>query len=237
MQLEVDLDGRGSADKTGTLWVRNFVVLGDQIVSDFVATTEESGQPREAPKRPRERVVRQQIPFDILRVPFSIGHGQFVLHSAVVRGPLVGATLRGKLDFQAQTLALNGTYIPFSGINGALAGIPIIGDILTPRGEGIFGITFAIEGAMARPVLTANPMALIAPGIFREIFQMGPEDSRITPRDPAAPKPRVEPRGRASSAPPTSAPAPAPGAAPADSVSGWSVGTETFRSAPASPRK
>ncbi|HRD74991.1 MAG TPA: AsmA-like C-terminal region-containing protein [Hyphomicrobiaceae bacterium] len=237
MQLEVDLDGRGAADKTGTLWVRNFLVLGDQIVSDFVATTEDGNQPREAPKRPRERVVRQQIEFELLRVPFSIGHGQFVLHSAQIRGPLIGATLRGKLDFMARQLALNGTYIPLSGINRALSGIPILGDILTPKGEGVFGITFAIEGSMERPVLTANPMALIAPGIFREIFQMGPEDTRITPRETPAPKARIEPRGRASSVPPTSGPPPASAPSP-DSVSGWTSGTETKpRSAPASPKK
>jgi len=34
MNLEVNLDGQGPADRTGTLWARDFYVLGDPIVSE-----------------------------------------------------------------------------------------------------------------------------------------------------------------------------------------------------------
>ena len=37
-----------------------------------------------------------------MRIPFSIGHGQFVMNDASIKGPLVGATLRGKVDFRSQ---------------------------------------------------------------------------------------------------------------------------------------
>jgi hypothetical protein len=81
----------------------------------------------------------------------------------------------------------------------APAPIPLLGPLLTgPRGEGIFGITFAIQGSMARPQVIVNPLALLTPGIFREIFQMTPDDPRVVPRD--KPAPRGE-GSRSSSAP------------------------------------
>ena len=75
--------------------------------------------------------------------------------------------MRGKVDFRAQTLNVGGTYVPMSGLMRAPAGIPVLGTFLTgPRGEGIFGITFAIQGSMARPQVMVNPLSIITPGIF-----------------------------------------------------------------------
>ena len=44
MRLEVDLNGTGPAEKTGTLWVENFKVLGDPIVSEVVSSADQ-GRP------------------------------------------------------------------------------------------------------------------------------------------------------------------------------------------------
>src|SRR5690606_38099581 len=49
----------------------------------------------------------------------------------------------------------------------------IVGQIITgPKCEGISGITFAIQGSMDRPQVIVNPLSMLAPGIFRDIFQM-----------------------------------------------------------------
>ena len=70
--------------------------------------------------------------------------------------------------------------MPLSGLNSALAPIPLIGPVLTgPRGEGIFGITFAIQGSLGNPQVIVNPFALVTPGIFREIMQLTPDDPRV----------------------------------------------------------
>jgi hypothetical protein len=62
----------------------------------------------------------------------------------------------------------------------------------------VFGITFAIKGTMANPQVVVNPLALLTPGIFREIFQMTDEDPRVVPRERPTPK---RDGARASSAP------------------------------------
>jgi hypothetical protein len=218
VNLEVNLDGQGAAERTGTLWVRDFVVLGDPVVTEVLQTADNN--------RPERRnVVRQQFDFQIMSVPFSIGHGQFVIHNAVINGPFEGATLRGKVDFRAQAMDLGGTYVGGTGLMQVLASIPVLGTILTgPRGEGVFGITYAIQGSMANPQVVVNPLALLTPGIFREIFQMTPEDPRVVPRD----RPSAKGDGaRASSAPAAGVPGDAlaaPGAAPEVGGS-WSAET------------
>ena len=208
MTLDVNLDGEGPAERVGTLWARDFLVLGDPIISEVLQNADGTIQPGG-----RRTVVREQFEFEIMRVPFEVGHGQFVMHDSAIRGGLVSAHMRGKVDFRQQTLQVGGTYVPMSGLMRVPAEIPIFGPLLTgPRGEGLFGITFAIQGAMARPQVIVNPLSLITPGIFREIFQMVPEDMRIIPRGRPA-QPRTD-GSRASSAPAATPPGGAASIAP-----------------------
>jgi hypothetical protein len=157
-----------------------------------------------------------------------MGNGQLVLENAHVTGPLVGATMRGKVDYKSQRLQLGGTYVPLSELNRSLAPIPLLGPLLTgPRGEGVLGITFAIEGPMSEPQVIVNPLSFVMPGIFREIFQMTPENPRITPREE-----RPQPRGSKAGGPQVRAsPATDGGAASngvrvdAEVLGGWSAET------------
>lgn len=220
LNLEVQLDATGVNEKTGTLWAQDFSVLGDPVVSELLQNAESApAQPgASAAATPRRRVVRQQYEFDRLKVPFSIGSGQFVFNDAYIRGPLIGATMRGKVDFRQQTVNIGGTYVPLSGLNSAIGAIPVLGQLLAgPQGEGVLGITFAVQGPSNNPQVVLNPFSFVAPGIFREIFQMTPEQFRVDPRRDAAPPPaarRPERAVRSSSAPPD-APSAATPAAPA----------------------
>jgi hypothetical protein len=70
------------------------------------------------------------------------------------------------------------------GLNSALCEIPLFGAIITgPKCEGISGMTFAIQGSMDRPEVIVNPLSMLAPGIFRDIFQMTPFDPKVQRRD------------------------------------------------------
>ncbi len=166
--LEVNLDASEPGTKTGTLWARDFAVLGDLVVSDVLTDPQSMAALGE-----RKKEVRQsRISFSQLRAPFSVGKGQFLLNDAYVNGPALGATMRGRVDFKAQTVNLGGTYVPLYGLNSALGAIPILGGIFVGRqGEGVVGITFAIQGQLDDPNVLVNPMSVVAPGIFRQIFE------------------------------------------------------------------
>jgi hypothetical protein len=166
--LQVNLDAAGAPGaKSGILWARDFNVVGDPVVADVLtdpSSTAVLGQHK-------QEIARSKIVFKQLRAPFIVGSGKFRLRDAYINGPQLGATMRGTVDFKSQTVELGGTYVPLYGLNSALGNIPILGKVLVGRqGEGVVGITFAIKGPLDDPSVLVNPMSVMAPGIFRQIF-------------------------------------------------------------------
>ncbi len=171
--LQVNLDASGPGAKAGILWAKDFDVIGDRVVSEVIANASDDPTVIFGERQTQPGVTRRKrIPFDQLKVPFSVGNGRFELHDTFINGPQLGATVRGHVDFTTQQIDIGGTYIPVYGLNSALGSIPIIGNLLVGRrGEGIVGITFAVKGPMHDPNVLVNPMSMVAPGIFRQIFE------------------------------------------------------------------
>jgi len=193
--LKVTLVAQGLASKTGTLWARDFTVLGDRVVAEVVSNA--GDDPSSAvgqQNRGRGGTRRQRIPFDQLEVPFSVGGGKFVLHDSYINGPQLGATLRGNVDFSSNNVDLGGTFIPLYGLNSALGSIPIIGNILVGRrGEGIVGITYSVKGPAGDPQVLVNPLSIVTPGIFRQIFEFTGRTPDALPRRGDVQQPSVSP--------------------------------------------
>ena len=181
--LEVNLDAGEAGYKTGTLWARNFVVLGDAVVSEVLDDPQST-----AALGDRKKEVRQsRISFDQLRAPFSVGKGEFLLNDAYMNGPALGATMRGRVNFKTQTVNLGGTYVPLYGLNSALGAIPILGGIFVGRqNEGLVGITFAVQGPLDDPNVLVNPISVVAPGIFRQIFEFRDQGQNAASSAPAS---------------------------------------------------
>jgi AsmA-like C-terminal region len=199
VSLKVNLDGSGPAEKYGVLYARNFIIVGDQIVGEVLSGPK--GEKATVRTRPASEY-SQQLEFENLRVPFSVGSGQFVIHDGIINGPVLGATMRGNIDFRRERISLSGTYVPLFGLNAAISGVPILGDILSGRhGEGIFGITFAVQGATSNPNVLVNPMSLVAPGFLRQLFEFDQTVPHIIPPDRRPPE-KSSNNTRASSFPP-----------------------------------
>jgi hypothetical protein len=176
--LEVNLDTGEPGTKSGTLWARNFVLLGDQVISDVLSDPHSQA----ALGTKKQRTVQTRLAFNQLRAPFSVGNGQFQLKDAYMNGPVLGATMRGGVNFKTQVVELGGTYVPLYGLNSALGSIPVLGGIFVGRqGEGVVGITFAIQGKLDDPDVLVNPMSVLTPGIFRQIFEFrGPTPDSVS---------------------------------------------------------
>lgn len=184
--LEVNLDSREPGMKTGTLWARNFAVLGDSVVNDVLSDPQST-----AALGQRKKQIRQsRIAFDQLRAPFAVGNGEFLLNDAYINGPALGATMRGRVNFKTQTVNLGGTYVPLYGLNSALGAIPILGGLFVGReGEGVVGITFAIQGDLEDPNVLVNPVSVVAPGIFRQIFEFRAQGRNSAASSTSSPSP------------------------------------------------
>jgi AsmA-like C-terminal region/Protein of unknown function len=164
--LQVNMDAGAPGTKSGTLWARDFNVVGDSVVADVLTDPSSAA----VLGQNKKQVVRS-IAFKRLRAPFIVGAGKFRLRDAYINGPAIGATMRGTVDFKSQTVELGGTYVPLYGLNSALGNIPLLGKVFVGRqGEGVVGITFAIKGKLEDPTVLVNPMSVMTPGIFRQIF-------------------------------------------------------------------
>jgi hypothetical protein len=139
--------------------------------------------------------------------------------------------MRGKVDFKMRRVNLGGTYVPLQGLTSGLCEIPLFGPIITgPKCEGLSGMTFAIQGPMDRPQVIVNPLSMLAPGIFRDIFQMTPFDPKVQRRDDAPSSGSEASRASSTSIAAPQGPVEAPETIiGADTIDGWS--SETTESA------
>lgn len=85
-------------------------------------------------------------------------------------GNTLGLTFDGKFDNAELTVDVSGTLIPLSGINEIIGKIPLVGDIITGGSGSLFAATYSIKGKMADPVISANPLSVLTPGILRRIL-------------------------------------------------------------------
>ncbi|HEY8129992.1 MAG TPA: DUF3971 domain-containing protein, partial [Hyphomicrobium sp.] len=143
----------------------------------------------------------------------------------------------GKVDFKTKRVNLGGTYIPLQGLNGAFGAIPVLGQIISgTQGEGIFGITFAVQGPTSDPQVIVNPLSLVAPGIFREMFQMTASDPKVQVRgddrvsqqpsdNTDAPPPRAASQSKSKAKSKSKSKSKKPVGAQAEAVDGWSSTT------------
>ncbi|MGV1014210.1 MAG: AsmA-like C-terminal region-containing protein, partial [Methyloceanibacter sp.] len=166
--LQVNLDAGARGGMSGTLWARDFAVVGDAVVENVLTDPNSTAMLGDR----KQQTTGSRIAFTQLRAPFSVGGGKFRLQDSYINGPALGATIRGTADFKARTVDLGGTYVPLYGLNSAFRAIPILGPIIGGRqGEGLVGITFAIKGKLDDPTVLVNPMSVMTPGIFRQIFE------------------------------------------------------------------
>jgi hypothetical protein len=95
------------------------------------------------------------------------------------------------LDRKAEKLDITGTLVPIYGLNNLLSAVPLLGDLLNSRkGEGIFGLTYAMKGNLNEPTVNLNPLSVLTPGIFRRIFEYAPPKEIIVP-PPQQPLPQT----------------------------------------------
>lgn len=98
-------------------------------------------------------------------------------------GPAMGLTGAGSYDIRGDSLDIDGVVAPSPVLNLSMLGeIPVIGDLLVSRrGEGVFGMTYSINGRAEQPRVGVNPVSALTPGILRRIFEP------VQPRESAAP--------------------------------------------------
>jgi hypothetical protein len=172
MVIAMDAPSADNPVQQGTLTVRDFTVHDESQLQYAVS----SGGP------PAQNNVMY---FSSMRVDFDRTTGRVVLRDGVVRGPMLGATIDGLIDYSRDELHLRGTLVPLYGANNLLGQLPIVGLFLGGEKEGLVGITYEVVGRPGNPVLHINPISALAPGILRKVFEY-PANNRALQDDGSA---------------------------------------------------
>lgn len=107
------------------------------------------------------------IYFSSVDAKFRLTPEQFILQEASAIGPSMGLSLDGVIGLVSGRLDLQGVLSPLYMLNG-------IGGFLTRQGEGLFGFNFTLTGPTSAPQVGVNPLSVLTPGMFREIFRRPP---------------------------------------------------------------
>jgi len=166
-QMTTVMDAPTSANpvQLGTVSVRNFAVHDESQL--------ERAAGNQAPRN-------NNMAFSGLKVDFTRSPGRIALRDGVVRGPVLGGTIDGIIDYADDEVHLRGTLIPLYGANNLLGQLPIVGLFLGGEKEGLVGVTYEVVGKPAGPVLHVNPLSALAPGLLRKVFEF-PANNPYTP--------------------------------------------------------
>ena len=113
------------------------------------------------------------IGFGALDAHMVYANNQIRFTDGAMRGPSLGLTGSGSYDLRRDNLDINGVVAPSPVLNLSMLGnVPVIGDLLVSRrGEGLFGMTYSIDGHAREPRVGVNPVSALTPGILRRIFE------------------------------------------------------------------
>ncbi len=103
-----------------------------------------------------------QATADFILTPDAV---QITRGSAV--GNSIGVSMAGIYGTRDGRLDLQGVVSPIYMLNG-------VGSILTRRGEGLFGFNYGLRGTRDRVAVSVNPLSILTPGMFRELFRREP---------------------------------------------------------------
>jgi uncharacterized protein YhdP len=114
------------------------------------------------------------IEFKRAKGDFEAVEGRISSDLLRIYGSALGLTAQGSVDIDQNLADLRGTVVPAYAVNQVLGAIPLLGDILTGgEGEGVFAVTYTMTGPLDDPVVAVNPLAALAPGFLRGLFDVG----------------------------------------------------------------
>ncbi|MGE0741819.1 MAG: DUF3971 domain-containing protein [Hyphomonadaceae bacterium] len=145
------------------------------------------------------------IGFNAMDAQMVYANDRLTFTEGRMSGPSLGLTGAGAYNIRGDNLDVDGVVAPSPVLNLSMLGeVPVIGDLLVSRrGEGVFGMTYSINGPAGAPRVGVNPVSALTPGILRRIFEPLPEREA-----PATIQPQSAPESEAIPPAPEAAAAP-----------------------------
>ncbi len=110
------------------------------------------------------------LSFERLEAPFKLDDRRIGVGPGRAFGGSIGVTFRGDFDRDRDTVAIRGVLVPVYYVSRVLRKIPVLGDLLTGGGEGLFAASYELSGNLDDPRTRVNPLTVLAPGFLRDLF-------------------------------------------------------------------
>jgi hypothetical protein len=159
MWVSLDPQSAELAPQEGTLNIRDFVVRGETALERVAAAPQQAGGQSSG------------VEFSRLWVQFTRSPGRFTIRDGLLKGPAIGGTVDGYIDYHRDEVRMRGTFVPLYGLNNMFGQLPIVGPFLGGSNEGLLGVTYEVVGPPSTPVLRVNPISAVAPGLLRKFFE------------------------------------------------------------------
>jgi hypothetical protein len=156
MQL-VPTGGEGNYD--GVARASNIRVQNAPILAEMLSAVSVIGL--------LEQLGGQGILFGQAEAQFRLTPQAVEISRASAIGASMGVSMAGLYVHQGKALRMQGVVSPIYLVNG-------IGEIFGRKGEGLFGFNYTLSGTADAPQVGVNPLSILTPGMFREIFRTAP---------------------------------------------------------------
>jgi hypothetical protein len=145
---------RGTYD--GQVQARNIVVVNAPALAELLSLISVVGL--------LDQMNSSGLVFSNADAEFRLTPERVEIRRGAAVGASLGVSMEGVYDLGSKALRLQGVISPIYLLNS-------IGSLFTRRGEGVFGFNYDITGTADRPRVSVNPLSILTPGMFREIFR------------------------------------------------------------------
>lgn len=169
--ITLSLSGAADGPMKGQVDARNFYVVNEPKLASIVSTTP-AGDTRSLNEAVKGNIDTSRVQFERGFAEIDKGSGYLRLANGLLRGPRIGTTFQGTLYDPNNNMDMTGTFMPVYGLNRIFGELPLFGPLLgNGRDRGLIGVTYRLRGNANKPTLNVNPLSVVAPGIFRSIFE------------------------------------------------------------------
>ncbi|MEQ9258921.1 MAG: AsmA-like C-terminal region-containing protein [Roseovarius sp.] len=107
------------------------------------------------------------IHFSRVEAKFKLEPERVTLYSGSATGASMGISMEGYYHLKTGYMDMEGVVSPVYAVN-------MLGGVFARQGEGLVGFTYDLKGEKGNPRVQVNPLSVLTPGMFREIFRRTP---------------------------------------------------------------